>query len=117
MKYPSPNIQRFLPLTQTTYYILVSLQEQAKHGYAVAKDVELLSDGAVRLGTGNTYLTLKRLLDQGLIERAEDEVQEGQRRKTYKVSEIGETVLYAEHRRLEQMVHAGSRLGLAGRGA
>jgi DNA-binding PadR family transcriptional regulator len=68
----SEEIQSNLPLTEVTFFILVSLAPAARHGYAIMKDVRSLSNARVRLSTGTLYGALKRLLEQGWIERSDD---------------------------------------------
>ena len=51
-------VQGELPLTETTFYILLSLAQGPRHGYAILKDVAALSDGRVTLGTGTLLGTL-----------------------------------------------------------
>lgn len=58
-----------LPLTETTFFILLSLSPKPKHGYAMMKDVESLSEGRIRLSTGTLYGAIKRLLEKGWIKR------------------------------------------------
>ena len=58
-----------LPLTETTFYILLSLSPGSSHGYAILKDVERLSEGRLVLSTGTLYGALKRLLERDWIER------------------------------------------------
>jgi DNA-binding PadR family transcriptional regulator len=41
-----------------------------KHGYAILKDVEALSEGRVILSTGTLYGALARLLEQGVIRKS-----------------------------------------------
>jgi DNA-binding PadR family transcriptional regulator len=106
----------YLPLTESTFYILLSLALEKKHGYAILKDVEALSDGKVRLSTSTLYGALGRLLDQGLIERVRNEEEEnigpGLPRKAYILSETGRRVLEAETDRLQSLVAvAHLRLG------
>src|SRR4051812_42968175 len=97
----------FLPLSPTNYYVLTSLIQEPKHGYAILKAVEDLSDGEIRPGIGNLYVGLRRLLDQGLIERAgQCQQSSGERRKVYRISGLGEMVLSAEQQRLRRMVQA-----------
>lgn len=95
-----------LPLTEATFFILLSLSSGKKHGYLIMKDVEHLSSGRVTLGTGTLYGALGRLLDQGWIERV-DEVQSTERpRKVYVLSELGRSILAAETARLQSAVSA-----------
>jgi DNA-binding PadR family transcriptional regulator len=108
----------FLPLTEPTLYILLSLAPGKKHGYAILKDVEALSAGRVRLSTSTLYSALGRLLDRALIERVPDDAGEeahpGLPRKVYALSELGRRVLEAEAARMQALVVAAQlRLGEA----
>lgn len=109
-----------LPLTEPTFYILLSLTPGKKHGYAIMKDVEALSDGTVKLSTSTLYTALSRLLDQGLIERVpnspENNPGPGLPRKAYILSETGRRVLEAETNRMQALV-ATARLRLGEEGA
>ena len=64
------NEERIKPLGEPVLWILLSLAEQPRHGYALLKDVERLSEGRVRLSTGTMYGALRRLLEDGWIDRA-----------------------------------------------
>src|SRR5919199_840328 len=97
--------KEFLPLSQTNYRILESLIDGPKHGYAIIKDVDKRSGGEFELAVGNLYVALKRLLDDGLIERAEEpSVEGGRQRNTFKVSSLGEEVFQAETQRLATLL-------------
>lgn len=99
-----------LPLTEPTFYILLSLAPGPKHGYAIMKDVEALSEGGIMLSTGTLYGALKRLLDQDWIERLDDAepagapADPGRPRKAYRLTQLGRRSLEAETTRLERMV-------------
>ena len=60
------DVQANLPLTETTFFIMLSLASKPKHGYAIMKEVETLSRGNVQLRTGTLYGAIKRLLGGGL---------------------------------------------------
>lgn len=104
-------IQDYLPLTEATFYILLSMAVERKHGYAMLKDVQALSQGRVSLSTGTLYGALSRLLDQGLIERVEEEdpKETGRPRKFYALTRRGCRVLEAEIARLRALVAAAQR--------
>jgi DNA-binding PadR family transcriptional regulator len=109
----------YLPLTEPTFYILLSLAPGKKHGYAIMKDVKDLSGGRVNLSTSTLYTAVGRLLDQELIERFSDDDQEpgpGLPRKTYALTDLGRRVLEAEAVRLQGMVRE-ARLRLREDGA
>jgi DNA-binding PadR family transcriptional regulator len=56
-------------LTEPMFFILASLAAEAKHGYALLKEIERISEGRVRLSTGTLYGAIRRLLEDGRIER------------------------------------------------
>ena len=95
-----------LPLREPTFFILLSLAPSPKHGYAILKEVEALSEGRVRLSTGTLYGAIKRLLDDGWIRRVDDpQPNNTQReRKPYTLTELGRRVLTAEIERLRKLV-------------
>jgi len=102
----------FLPVPSATLHILVALSTGEKHGYAIMRDVEVLSDGAVRMGPGTLYGSIKRMLaDELIVETAErpDAELDDQRRRYYRLTGLGERVCAAELRRLEALIRrAGS---------
>jgi DNA-binding PadR family transcriptional regulator len=97
----------YLPLTEPTFYILLSLAPGKKHGYAILKDVKNLSKARVSLSTSTLYTAVGRLLDQDLIERLDDDEEDrspGLPRKSYALTELGRRVVEAEMVRLQGMV-------------
>ncbi len=109
-------LQTHLPLSETTFFILLSLAPAPNHGYAIAKDVQVLSGGRVVLSVSTLYTTLKRLLEDGWIERSgtDPEPDEtGRPRKTYALAELGRRILDAETARLQTLV-AAARLRAVG---
>jgi len=101
-------VETNLPLTETTYFIMLILAHSPRHGYAIMKEVNQLSEGRVELSTGTLYGALKRLLDQGWIRRAED-IQSGATgrvRKVYSLTPLGRQILKAEVRRLHSLAKA-----------
>jgi DNA-binding PadR family transcriptional regulator len=100
-------LQTYLPLREPTFYILLSLSPGAKHGYAILKEVETLSEGHVLLSTGTLYGAIKRLLDRDWIRRVDDPIPNGteRERKAYVLTERGRRVLTAEVERLQNLVN------------
>jgi DNA-binding PadR family transcriptional regulator len=95
------------PLTEPVLLILVSLAERPRHGYSILKDVEKVSGGRVVLSTGTLYGALRRLLDDGLIERfEEDDTSRG--RQAYRLSALGRRTLQMEVSRLKQLTRVAS---------
>jgi DNA-binding PadR family transcriptional regulator len=95
-----------LPLREPTFFILLSLSPGPKHGYAILKEVEALSEGRVQLSTGTLYGAIKRLLDDRWIRRVDDPLPSStqRKRKAYMLTEQGRWVLNAEIERLRQLV-------------
>jgi DNA-binding PadR family transcriptional regulator len=101
-----------LPLTETTYLILVSLSNEARHGYAIMQDVESLSDGRVRFSTGTLYGALRRLLRDGWIQRVDANespaLSDERNRKYYRLTKPGRQALEHEIKRMGELVRAAS---------
>lgn len=93
-------------LSEATFLILLSLLPQPRHGYAIMKDVEALSNGRVVMSTGTLYGALKRLLEQAWIERLDDTVVDGRERKAYRLTDLGRRILEAETSRMQSLVNA-----------
>jgi DNA-binding PadR family transcriptional regulator len=95
-----------LPLREPTFFILLSLSPGPKHGYAILKEVECLSEERVKLSTGTLYGAIKRLLDRGWIRRVDDPIPNAteRERKSYALTELGRRVLNAEIARLQKLV-------------
>lgn len=98
--------QNLLPLTETTFLILLSLAPGPQHGYAILKEIESLSEGRVVFSTGTLYGALKRLLESDWIERYDnpDAVESGRPRKEYRLTDRGRRILSAETRRLQTLL-------------
>lgn len=94
------NLEKYLPLTETTFYILLSLLEPG-HGYAVMQKAEKLSGGRVRIAAGTMYGALDNLSRQKLIASVPSS---DPRRKMYQTTSEGEHVLKLESQRLKQMI-------------
>ena len=99
------DIQENLPLTESTFFILLSLATGPKHGYAIMKDVKALSENRVSLSTGTLYGAIKRLLDQGWILRVDEPSQNesAHDRKAYLLTQRGRRILEAETARLGKL--------------
>lgn len=109
---PAPTVpaQATLPLSEATFLILVSLGSGPKHGYAIMKEVEELSQRRVLLSTGTLYGAIKRLLSDGWISRLDlpDNANDGRERKSYTLTPRGRKVLRAETQRLQELVEIAS---------
>ena len=115
-KQPSPD--DFLPLTPAIAHILLAVADQDRHGYAIMQEVAERTDGTMRLGPGTLYGSLKRMLEQGLVEESDeraDPALDDERRRYYRITRVGLSVARAEARRLEAMVRSARQKKLIGR--
>ena len=98
--------ESYLPLSEPVFYILLSLSPAPLHGYAIMKDVRVLSDERVGLSTGTLYGALKRMMEAGWIEPVLDMSQQngGRDRKAYRLTHLGKQILKAEIERLNHLV-------------
>jgi DNA-binding PadR family transcriptional regulator len=93
---------KYLPLTESTYHIMLTLVEPL-HGYAVMQKIEEISNGTVKVGPGTLYGAFTSLEKEGLI----DKVKEEERRKSYVLTPKGKKVLMNQIKRLEMMTRNG----------
>jgi DNA-binding PadR family transcriptional regulator len=98
----SDDTNKYLPLTESTYYIMLTLVEPL-HGYAVMKQVEETSKGTVKVGPGTLYGAFTLLEKEGLIVKVGEE----DRRKSYVLTPKGKKVLINQIKRLEIMTENG----------
>src|SRR6266436_6189025 len=99
----SPSTHELLPLTPPVFHILLALADQARHGYGIMQDVAHQTDGALQLGPGTLYGCLKRMLAVGLVEESDerpDPALDDERRRYYRMTDLGQLVVHAEARRL-----------------
>jgi DNA-binding PadR family transcriptional regulator len=97
----------FLPLTPAVFHILIALADGEAHGYAIMQEVSERSRGTVRLGPGTLYGAIGRLLGEGLIEESverPDPEMDDERRRYYRLTNLGGRVLAAETERLDDLV-------------
>ncbi len=96
--------QKYLPMTETAYYILLSLISP-RHGYGIMQHVEQITGKRIKLGAGTVYGTLSKMeIDQLIVPVAEEE-----RRKIYKITGIGIGLLKLELFRLQELVTHGKQ--------
>lgn len=101
--------ERVPPLSRTAIHVLLAIGPEERHGYAIIGEIARMTEGATRLGPGGVYTTIRRLLDDGLIEECAERPDPGlddQRRRYYRLTGTGRAVAAAEVRRLETLVAA-----------
>ncbi len=88
----------YVPMTETGFYILLCLRD-TMHGYGIVQKVEALTQGEIKLSPGTMYGSLSKMEKDGLIHF----VQEEDKRKLYRITELGNQVLELEIMRIERL--------------
>ena len=94
--------KKYLPLTESTYYIMLTLVKPL-HGYSVMQKIEEISKGTVKVGPGTLYGAFTSLEKEGLIVKVKEE----DRRKSYVLTAKGKKVLMNQIKRLKIMTQNG----------
>lgn len=108
----SDDLEHLLPLTPAVFFVLFALAEGEKHGYAIMQVVSTLSENKVRMGPGTLYTTIQRLLNLSLVEEvvgSSDATDREGRRRYYRLTRNGKTLLEAEVDRMESVVRRARR--------
>ncbi len=88
----------YVPMTETGFYILFCLREEM-HGYSIGQRVKEMTDGAVTISAGTMYGTLSKMEKDGLIQFSREE----EKRKLYRITELGEEILSLEIERIRRL--------------
>jgi DNA-binding PadR family transcriptional regulator len=138
-----PDPRSFLPLTPLVAQVLLALADEARHGYAIIREVDARTDGLIRLRTGTLYTLLQRLVEQDLIAVAasraagdrhdrrnhdrrnndrprkdrpsDDRPRNDERRRYYRMTALGRAVLKAETVRLRALLAVAEAKRVLGR--
>lgn len=99
------DLNKYLPLTQAMFHILLSLLDGEKHGYAIKKEIEVISNHTISLGPGALYGSINKLYELKFItevDKTDDDLieQSRQSRRYYSLTPFGREVLNAELERL-----------------
>jgi DNA-binding PadR family transcriptional regulator len=109
------DIDRQLPLPPAFLHILIAIGDGERHGYAIMQAVADRTSGKVRMSPGTLYGSIRRLLDDGLIEevmRRPSRGDDDERRRYYRVTPFGRAVATAETVRLSTLVQDARAAGL-----
>jgi DNA-binding PadR family transcriptional regulator len=107
--------ESLLPLPQAAFHILVALAQGDRHGYGIMQDVASGSAGNLKLNPGTLYTTIRRLLDHGLVielDERPDPEEDDERRRYYRLTDMGRQVATAEAARLQQILALARQAGL-----
>jgi DNA-binding PadR family transcriptional regulator len=109
--------EQLLPLTPAVFHILLALADGERHGYAIMQEVNNNTQGQVRMGPGTLYGTIKRMIAAGFLEESEerpDPELDDERRRYYRLTDLGRKVASAEARRLSSLVDLAQAKRLIG---
>jgi DNA-binding PadR family transcriptional regulator len=101
------DLQENRALTEPVFLILASLADRPRHGYALMQDIQQMSNERVMLSTGTLYGALRRLLEDGLIERFQQK-DKSRDKQAYKLTVQGRRQLQAEINRMKQLMRIAS---------
>jgi DNA-binding PadR family transcriptional regulator len=104
-----------LPLPTAVFHILIALADRERHGYSIMQDVAARTGGKVQLSAGTLYSSIRRMLEQGLIEELADSPDPSstdERRRYYRLTRFGRRVAAAEVDRLSALLRQARATGL-----
>ena len=107
--------QKHLPLSPQIFHILLTLADGEKHGYAIMRDIAESTNGRIKILPGTLYTIIKRMLTDGWIEEAierPDPKYDDERRRYYRLSQLGQRIARLEAERLAELVQASRANGL-----
>ncbi|WP_250574858.1 PadR family transcriptional regulator [Nonomuraea sediminis] len=96
-------------LSEQAYFVLAALLDGPLHGHAILKRVVDLTEGRITLPVGTLYGALDRLAANGVIEVEKEEVVKGRRRRYFRITDTGRTMVHAEARRMHQAASVVTR--------
>lgn len=105
-------------LNATLLHILLTLADGIRHGYAIKRDIEQRTNGAIRLGPASLYQSIQKLERDGFIQSTNQPISYPEPRlnqRYYRLTDQGRDALARELDRLERIVAFGrSRPGFSG---
>jgi DNA-binding PadR family transcriptional regulator len=109
-----PTPEGYLPLTPAVLDIMVALGEEELHGYAIMREVRRRTGGKRRLAPGTLYRSLRQMEERGWVVESEERPDpdlDDERRRYYRLTELGRRVALAELERLEGLVSTARSKG------
>jgi DNA-binding PadR family transcriptional regulator len=120
-KETEPEIPALLPLAPAFFHILSALGDGERHGYSIMQEVAARTGGRVRMSPGTLYGSIKRILEEGLIEELDSRAAAArdarakasdERRRYYRITAFGRRVAAAERERLSTLLSQARASGL-----
>jgi DNA-binding PadR family transcriptional regulator len=107
--------EKLIPLSTAFFHILVALADRDRHGYSIMQDVASRTSGKIQLSPGTLYSSIRRMLEQGLIEElseSPDPESTDERRRYYRITRFGRRVAASEVARLHTLLSQARDTGL-----
>jgi DNA-binding PadR family transcriptional regulator len=99
------DLQELLPLSPASFYILLALSDEDRHGYGIMQEVSRQSEGKYKLGPGTFYDNLEKLIAHGMVKEVpRKSANDDPRRRYYRMTGFGRKLLLAEVSRLDIVV-------------
>jgi DNA-binding PadR family transcriptional regulator len=105
----SERVAALLPMRQQDYYILFVLLDGECHGYRMVQEITSQTGGQIRMDAGNLYRSIRRLMKDGLVDESDRRPapeSDDERRRYYRITELGKIVFAAETERMRSVVAA-----------
>jgi transcriptional regulator len=90
--------------------VLALVEDRARHGYEIGKLIEERSDGLLKVSIASLYPLLYRMEKRGLIAGRWVERQGQRRKRFYRITPEGKTMLRRHRTRWEEFIHALTRV-------
>ena len=106
-----------LPLSPAVFHILLVLADGESHGYGIMQQIATISGGALKIGAGTLYRSIKQMLEHNLIVESDERIDpklSDERRRYYRLTEHGQRVAQAEAERLATLVRVAQARHLIG---
>jgi len=87
---------KYIPMTETSCYILLAIAKTPKHGYGIVQHVRLMTDNRITLGNGTMYGTLSKMEKDGVIQL----ILNDEKKKVYEITALGKEILLNEKQRI-----------------
>jgi DNA-binding PadR family transcriptional regulator len=113
---PARSVESFLPLSPPVLHVLVALGGDRLHPYGIMQEIDRRTGGRAVILPGSLYTSIARMLEQGLIEDAldrPDPSEDDERRRYYRLTQLGREVARAEVGRLAALVRVAEEQDLA----
>jgi DNA-binding PadR family transcriptional regulator len=85
-------------------YVLLALSDGERHGYAIIKEIESVTDGALSILPGTLYRIVKQLVDDGWIAEVSGSEAKDERRRYYRLTPRGRKAAQSEVARMAMIV-------------